>query len=133
MSKDKARWNLEELLQLKRAEEPAEAFWDQFDSKLQMRLEKESVLVFSPIKDLLARLWKQWVPITVSCALALTLSFSYLSKNKGQRFVTFQPITSIELCQSSRLQANGETPVLSTKSVIGKKMIASTAPNCFSF
>lgn len=133
MSKDKARWNLEELLQLKRAEEPTEAFWDQFDTKLQMRLEEESELVFSPVKDLLARLWKQSMPITASCALALTLSLSYLSKNNCQRFVAFQPILSSETCQQSRLQANDEAPVISSKSVICKKMIASAAPNCFSF
>ncbi len=133
MSKDNARWNLEELLQLKRAEEPSEAFWGQFDAKLQARLEGESVLVYSPIKDLLVRLWKQWVPIAASCALALMLSVSYLSKNNSQRFVAFQPITSIESCQSSRLQANDNAPIVSTKSVICKKMIASAAPNCFSF
>ena len=34
MNKDNARWNLEELLQLKRAEEPTEAFWDRFDAQL---------------------------------------------------------------------------------------------------
>jgi len=71
--------------------------------------------------------------LTASCALALTLSLSYLSKNNSQRFVAFQPITSIESCQSSPLQANDEAPVLSSKSVISKKMIASAAPNCFSF
>lgn len=133
MSKDNARWNLEELLQLKRAEEPTEAFWDRFDAQLQARLEGESVLVFSPVKEMLVRLWKQWMPITASCVLAFTLSLSYLSKNNGQRFVAFQPIASIESCQSSRLQANDNAPVISTKSVICKKMIASTAPNCFSF
>lgn len=133
MSKDKARWNLEELLQLKRAEEPTEAFWNRFDAQLQARLEQESVPVFSPIQELFARLWKQWIPITASCALALTLSLSYLSKNNGQRFVAFQPIASIESCQSSRLQANNDAPIVSTKSVICKKMIASAAPNCFSF
>lgn len=133
MNKDNARWNLEELLQLKRAEEPTEAFWDRFDTQLQARLEEESVLVFSPIKEIFARLWKQWMPITASCVLALALSLSYLSKNNGQRFVAFQPITSIESCQASRLQANDEAPVISSKSVICKKMIASAAPNCFSF
>jgi len=133
MNKNNARWNLEVLLQLKRAEEPTEAFWDRFDAQLQARLEQESVPVFSPIRELFAHLWKQWMPITASCALALTLSLSYLSKNNSQRFVAFQPITSIESCQSSPLQANDEAPVLSSKSVISKKMIASAAPNCFSF
>ena len=133
MSKNNAKWNLKELLQLKRAEEPTEAFWDRFDAQLQTRLEGESVLVFSPIKEIFVHLWKQWMPITASCALALALSLSYLSKNNSQRFVAFQPIASIESCQSLRLQANDDAPVVSTKSVICKKMIASAAPNCFSF
>ena len=123
MNKDKARWNLEELLQLKRAEEPTEAFWNQFDAQLQARLEQESVPVFSTLRVVFALLWKQWRPITAYCCL----------KDNSQRFVAFQPITSIESCQSLRLQANDDAPVLSTKNVISKKMIASTAPNCFSF
>lgn len=133
MSKDKAKWSLEELLQLKRMEEPSEAFWDQFDAQLQMRLEKEAVVGLPSLKELIIRFWKQWMPITATCALAFALTFSYLSRSNGQRFVAFQPIASSELCQQSRLSINDNAPVLSTKSVISKKMIASHTPKCFSF
>lgn len=133
MSKDKARWSLEELLQIKRAEQPSEDFWSQFNESLQVRLDKESAVVSLSMKEILIRLWKQWMPVAATCALALALSFSYVSKSNLQRFVAFHPIASIESCQSSRLHANEAAPVISTKSVISKKMIASAAPNCFSF
>ena len=133
MNNDKARWSLEELLQLKRAEEPSEAFWDQFDAQLQMRLETESIRLVPTMKKCIIHFWKRWMPITAACTLAFVLSFSYSSKSNAQRFIAFQPIASSEVCQTSRLQINEIEPVLSTKSVISKKMIASNAPKCFSF
>ncbi len=133
MMKNKNRWSLKELLQLKRAEEPKELFWEKFDEALYLRLSQEPAIKVYSLKEIIARLWKQYLPISATCTLTIVLSLSFLSKNIMPRFVAFQPIKSVEACYQSRLQANDIASIISPQNVIKKKMIASATPKCFSF
>ena len=127
------KFDIHSLLQLKRNEMPTEAFWDNFDAQLRLRLEKESVLEVRIPWLVRCLNWLQRSPlVSATCALALLLSCVLLNEKPQARYVAINDPVFITECQKSVL--NGD--LLSSglkKDVIQKKMVASVATNCFSF
>jgi hypothetical protein len=117
------------LLKLKRYEMPTEAFWTAFDADLRTKLD------LTPIQKKCS--WfSQWVgilyrfsPLTVACTVMVLLGLSFSSNNRERYNVISQPV-SLNECRSSVLKSTSNALA---KSVIQKKMVASAAPNCFSF
>lgn len=122
--------NLEALLKLKRYEMPTEAFWTTFGSNLRTKLDLVPVqkknFWFTQFTHALCR----FSPLTAACTVMLVLALHFSSDIRKERYdVVAQPVSSNE-CRSSILRATSD---ILTKSVIQKKIVATTATNCFSF
>ena len=127
------KFDLHSLLQLKRDEMPTEAFWNHFDAKLRLRLEKESISAvrISWLDRCLS--WLQHSPfVSATCALALLLGSFLLNEKPQARYVAINDPVSIKECQKSILMGDLMNVGL-RKDVIQKKMVASVATKCFSF
>lgn len=122
--------NLEALLKLKRYEMPTETFWTTFDSNLRTKLDLTSAQKrrswFTQFTHALCR----FSPLTAACTVMLVLALHFSSDARRERYdVVTQPV-SLNECRSSILKATSD---ILTKSVIQKKIVATTATNCFSF
>ena len=117
------------LLKLKRYEMPTEAFWAAFDAGLRTKLDLTPVQKRSSWFTQCVGFLYRFSPLTVACAVMLLLGLSFSSNNRERYDVVSQPV-SLNECRSSVLKA---TSNILAKSVIQKKMVASAAPNCFSF
>ena len=117
------------LLKLKRYEMPTEAFWTMFDTDLRTKLD----LVPAQKKSSWFAQWMgalyRFSPLTAACTVMLLLALNLSSSNKARYDVVSQPV-SLNECRSSVLKA---TSGVLAKSVIQKKIVATTTPNCFSF
>ena len=127
------KFDIHSLLQLKRNEMPTEAFWDNFDAQLRLRLDREfmpKVRVYWLNRCLN---WLQRSPlVSATCALALLLSCVLLNEKPQSRYVAINDPVSVTECQKSVLSGDLSNLGLK-KDVIQKKMVASVATNCFSF
>lgn len=118
------------LLKLKRYEMPTEAFWTAFDANLRTKLDLTPIQKkhawFTQFVGALYR----FSPLTVACTVMLLLALNFSTGINKERYdVVSQPV-SLNECRSSVLKATSD---ILAKSVIQKKMVASTATNCFSF
>ena len=117
------------LLKLKRYEMPSEAFWTTFDTDLRTRLDLTPIQKkCSWFTQFVAALYR-FSPLTVTCVVMFLFALNLSSNNRERYNVVTQPM-SLNECRSSILKT---TSNLLAKSVIQKKMVASTASNCFSF
>ena len=118
------------LLRLKRYEMPTEDFWTAFDANLRTKLDLTATTKkefwFSRFVGALYR----FSPLTVACTVMFLLALNFSSDIRKERYeVVSQPV-SLNECRSSVLKTTSD---ILAKSVIQKKMVASAAPNCFSF
>lgn len=117
------------LLRLKRYEMPTEAFWTVFDTGLRTKLDLIPVQKKSSLFTRCVGVLYRFSPLTVACTVMLLLGLSFSSNNRERYDVVSQPV-SLNECRSSVLKTTSD---VLAKSVIQKKMVASAAPNCFSF
>ena len=117
------------LLKLKRYEMPTEAFWTAFDADLRTKLDLvPTQKKHSWFTQCIGALYR-FSPLTVACTVMLLLALNFSSSNRERYDVVSQPV-SLNECRNSVLKA---TSNILAKSVIQKKMVASTTTNCFSF
>ncbi len=125
--------DVESLIRLKRNEMPNEAFWDEFDHQLQLRLANEMVVAKDTVWNRLSYWIRRFVPLASGCALAVLLIISFVKPSGMSRYVVLSNPASVEECSRSVLTSSFYEDGVPMKSVIQKKMIASNVANCFSF
>ncbi len=118
------------LLKLKRYEMPTEDFWTTFDAELKTRLDltptSQKRSWFSQIFGILYR----FSPLTAACTIMLLLALNFSSNTRKERYDAVAYPVSLTECRSSILKTTSD---ILNRSVIQKKMVASTSTNCFSF
>lgn len=118
------------LLRLKRYEMPTEAFWTTFDANLRTKLDLTPTSKKSSWFTQFVGVLYRFSPLTVACTVMFLLALNFSSDFRKERYdVVSQTVASNE-CRSSVLKSTSD---ILAKSVIQKKMVASTATNCFSF
>lgn len=124
-------FELERLLQAKRYEMPPEAFWNDFHSKLQERLQAEQ----SSVRISWRKLWmawiRRWTPAVATCSLVMSCMMYWTLRSNPVRFVVSYQPSSVQNCHYSAFQQPLQIEAM--KSVLQQKKVASVAVHHFSF
>ena len=127
------KFDVASLIRLKRNEMPSEAFWDDFDRQLQLRLSQEVIVKKSMGWRSIMHYVYRFSPLAVGCALMILCASTFMKGTGTSRYVALSNPNSIKECSYSVLNSSENVDASLMKIVIPKKIVASNVPNCFSF
>ena len=124
-------FNLSQLLQVKRYEMPTEAFWDEFDSRLQKQLTSVASTPISPIHNLVVWM-RRLFPVTTVCMVMIGMIYTLGIQHP--RFVSLNQPNILASCFYSSID---RAPTLNNKGIdnllCSQKKVASLVANGFHF
>lgn len=128
---NRKEFNLSQLLQLKRYEMPTEAFWDEFDARLQQQLASVSPAPISPIHNLVVWM-RRLFPVTAICMVMIGMLYAL-----GVQHPRFISLNQPNMLASCFYLSVDQVPTLNDKGIdnllCSQKKVASLTANGFHF